>query len=248
MRKLVFVSYSNKDSKFLEEFLTHLDQHLEPEQIDKWDEERIKTEADWKDSLRKALGKAFAAVLLVSPNYLSTDYILQHDLPALLKESANHGVIVRLVAVSESSFDLYDLAQFSNVNDPDHALIKLGPEKRKLVWTKLLSEFVEIDLSDHSDIPEIESIFFAIKSRHPQLTDSEVEKLYSQILDQVAKHIGGGDQLAFIRMKEDSNCRCDSNRFRKITIAYFSVSNHLTRLSASFANSNELLLMNNYSQ
>ncbi len=48
-----------------------------------------------------------------------------------------------------------------------------------------------------------QKVFYAIKSRHPELTDEQVSKMVDVVLDQVAKRIGAGDALAFFHLGED---------------------------------------------
>jgi hypothetical protein len=48
-----------------------------------------------------------------------------------------------------------------------------------------------------------QKVFYAIKSRHPELTDEQVHQMVDVVLDQVAKRIGSGDALAFFRLDED---------------------------------------------
>lgn len=48
-----------------------------------------------------------------------------------------------------------------------------------------------------------QKVFYAIKSRHPELTDEQVNQMVSVVLDQVAKRIGSGDALAFFHLGEN---------------------------------------------
>ena len=48
-----------------------------------------------------------------------------------------------------------------------------------------------------------QKVFYAIKSRRPELTDEQVNQMVGVVLDQVAKRIGSGDALAFFHLDEN---------------------------------------------
>lgn len=88
-RPRVFISYSHAD----EEWLTRLLKFLEPElgeMPDVWHDRRIEAGDVWSDEIQQALHAARVAVLLVSSDFLASDFIKGSELPPLL-ESANRG-------------------------------------------------------------------------------------------------------------------------------------------------------------
>jgi len=56
-RDLVFVSYSHKDSEWLERLLDHLKPEERKGTIKVWVDRRIETGGRWKEQIRNALGR-----------------------------------------------------------------------------------------------------------------------------------------------------------------------------------------------
>lgn len=52
--------------------------------INSWDDTRIPEGEDWKHQIDVALDQAIAAVLFISQDFLSSDFIYQEELPRVL--------------------------------------------------------------------------------------------------------------------------------------------------------------------
>lgn len=86
-RNRVFISYSHndKDQTFLKEFRVHLKPWEDMEQLNVWSDQRIKPSQDWHQEIQEALETTAVAVLLVSPDFLASEYIRKFELPPLLR-------------------------------------------------------------------------------------------------------------------------------------------------------------------
>jgi tetratricopeptide (TPR) repeat protein len=91
---LVFISYSHKDEEEKEQLLSHLGVLGKAGLIDLWSDDRIGAGGDWRQEIREAMAQARVAVLLISANYLTSDFILDEEVPTLLQRREAEGLTV----------------------------------------------------------------------------------------------------------------------------------------------------------
>jgi WD40 repeat protein len=91
----VFLSYSHKDEIWKDRLKTHLGV-LE---IDAWDDRRIEGGADWFEEIQEALARASVAILLISADFLTSEFILSQEVPKLLERRSREGLPVIPVVV-----------------------------------------------------------------------------------------------------------------------------------------------------
>lgn len=81
---MIFVSYSHADEKWRKEFDIISKPLSRFEGIKFWSDRNLKT-GEWEPQIEEAIKDAVAAVLLVSANFLASDFIADKELPYLMQ-------------------------------------------------------------------------------------------------------------------------------------------------------------------
>lgn len=140
----VFISYSHKDIEWIEKIKIHLKPYVRNMSIDIWDDSQIQPGTLWRDEIEKALKSANIAVLLVSPHFLSSDFIVEHELPPLLNAAQKRGLTILWVPVSSSSYAETDIAHYQAMHDPKRPLDKLNEADQNEVLVEICKKIREI--------------------------------------------------------------------------------------------------------
>ena len=131
VRDQVFVSYSHKDKEWLEKLQANLKPYIR-KGMKLWDDTQIQPGAKWRDEINNALARAKVAVLLVSSDFLNSDFIDEKELPQLLVSAENEGVKVIWVPIRPSSFGATDIEQYQAVHPPAKPLSTLGDADQEI--------------------------------------------------------------------------------------------------------------------
>jgi internalin A len=130
-----FISYSHKNKKELAELRKHLKYLEQKNQLNIWDDKSIQPGAKWRQAIETALASAKVAVLLVTAEFLASDFIAKEELPVLLKAAQEGKLTLLSIIVSPCLFDETLLAEFQTANDQPLALMSKG--KREEAWTQI---------------------------------------------------------------------------------------------------------------
>ncbi|MFI5958764.1 TIR domain-containing protein [Cryptosporangium sp. NPDC051539] len=130
-RDQVFVSYSHRDQAWLERLELHLRPLVHNGSIDVWSDRRVLTGDRWRDEIADALDRARIAILLVSSDFLASEFIASIELPSLLRAAASGGCRIVPVVVNPCLFsDLPVLREFQAANPDGRPLSGLSEHEQ----------------------------------------------------------------------------------------------------------------------
>jgi hypothetical protein len=106
----VFISYSKQDKEFRDRLLAHL-RPLEREGIVTWHDRQILPGTEWDEEIKARLNAADIILLLISADFLATDYCNRVEIPEALQRHEADEAIVMPVILRSCSWQYTPLAK-----------------------------------------------------------------------------------------------------------------------------------------
>ena len=144
-RQSLFVCYSHRDAsraafKAFREILSLL--NLAKEELEVVDDRQIPTGDKWHDWISKQLDRAYGAVLILSPNFLKSDYIRRVELPKILANQQARGLRIFHITLSDApdTPQLQQILEYQSLHDPSKALDKYNSSSRNTVLKEVFGK------------------------------------------------------------------------------------------------------------
>ncbi len=136
---VLVISYSHADEKWRNELRKFLKPVVRQKRIRIWDDTAIDAGEQWRKEIKKALNSANIAILLMSSDFLASDFIIEQELPILVARSnkKEEGMRLLWIAVRPSGFKEEPVVEnLQALNDPSRPLSTL----KKHAWENELTE------------------------------------------------------------------------------------------------------------
>lgn len=140
-RPKLFISYSHVDTACVDRLLVHLKPLERANTIICWSDKRLRTGDKWRAEIEKNLNEAVIAVLLISADFLASDFIVNNELPPLLIKADSKGLKILPVILKPCGFRRDPvLSTFQSANDPATPLLGMNPIEQEALYDKIAEE------------------------------------------------------------------------------------------------------------
>jgi tetratricopeptide (TPR) repeat protein len=104
----VFISYSHRDEEWKSRLLAHMDVLRQRGSYEVWSDRMIEAGAEWHERIRQSLDAARVAILLISPSYLASRFILNEEVSRFLVPSSKKDLLVVPVIIKPCAWESID--------------------------------------------------------------------------------------------------------------------------------------------
>jgi hypothetical protein len=106
--KKIFISYSHQDEEWKDQVNNHLQVFELEGKWRTWDDRRIQVGSAWEKEVTDAIQSAHAAVLLITTDFLISDFIRKKEVPLILERWGKNEIIIFPVIVKPCSWKAID--------------------------------------------------------------------------------------------------------------------------------------------
>jgi len=124
----VFISYSHEDEAWKDQLVTQLRVLQKQSILDVWDDSRIGAGEDWQSKIEEAINGSSVAILMISPDSLSSQFILGKEVRLLLERGQKDGLHVFPIIVRPCTWKRVTWLSSMNVRPKDGKPISAGNE------------------------------------------------------------------------------------------------------------------------
>ena len=164
-RPTVFICYAHADNEsqdrkllWLDRFRTFLAPCVRQDHVTVWSDREIQAGENWHETIQARLAAADAAVLLVSPYLLASEYFANSELPVLLKGASDRGLRIISILLAPCGFDRakfkypdprtgpneFTLSSLQAANAPSETLLDLSEAEQNRVFTRVAGQLADL--------------------------------------------------------------------------------------------------------
>lgn len=141
----LFISYAREDAAWLERFMPYFRPADRSGALEVWWDRRIPSGADWGRVIDREIGNATAALVLVSVNLLSSNFILETELPAIHEQRRLRNLQLYWVPVSVVGEEVMKSLGLFGINaaapcDPGTPLDAMEDRERELAVVAICNQ------------------------------------------------------------------------------------------------------------
>jgi hypothetical protein len=139
----IFISYSHRDAKWLTILQTYLKTFVWDMEVLLWDDTQIAGGDEWRAEIETSLSSAKVAILLVSQDFIASDFIRKQELPTILERASRKALKVCWIPVRASNYKSTQLERFQAFGDPERPLALLPKAQRDAELVKICGQIAK---------------------------------------------------------------------------------------------------------
>jgi hypothetical protein len=130
-RDQLFISYSHVDREWVVRLQTMIRPLVRSHGLRLWDDSQIQPGAKWRQEIETALAAAKVALLLVSSDFLASEFVTNSELPQLLAAAEEEGLRILWVPVRPSLVRRTPISAYQALGDPGRPLARMDPVEQE---------------------------------------------------------------------------------------------------------------------
>ena len=181
----VFLSYSHRDEPVLESLLPYLSALERQGRVTVWSDQQIKGGERWREEIEAALDGASIAVLLISQQFLASDFVRDEELPRILSRQLEGLMTVLPVFISPSTvtsdaIEMTDpkggtrrivLTEFQGFGTPRQPLSDLALPEQQHRFVALADRIRELSGDAPApELPAVSDVLAVVAASRPSVT------------------------------------------------------------------------------
>lgn len=130
-RQQLFISYSHADREWVKRLKTMIRPLVRANELKLWDDSLIPPGAKWREEIENALATPKVALLLVSDDFLASEFVTNRELPQLLEAAELEGLRILWVCLSPCFVEETRINDYQGVLPPSQFLAAMSPVDQK---------------------------------------------------------------------------------------------------------------------
>jgi hypothetical protein len=141
----VFISYCHVDREpWLSRLLVHLKPLTTAFGIEVFSDRSIDIGEEWFAKIEEALNSSQVAILLISADFLASDFINREELPRILDNAQGRGLLILPIIVGSCSFMAHQMLLKFQVVNPDAPLKDVTEGEQESIFRKVAERVASI--------------------------------------------------------------------------------------------------------
>ncbi|MEP2239386.1 MAG: COR domain-containing protein [Maribacter sp.] len=174
--KKIFISYSKQDIRLVNKFIEHLSALQRDGKVAHWYCSELEAGSVWNEEIQKHLDEADIVCFMISPNFMKTEYIHEHEIKKAFEKKARDGnfkIVPIILNFCRWTTANNNLGQFSAL--PYTAKPVVDFKNQDMAWY-IIQECLRLMID--KDINPTDDAFFT-----SQELPSDVLKIYTRIME-----------------------------------------------------------------